>query len=126
MPGGTLVRMLSNTFVSLRRLLGGSRLAADGPSFQETRPAPAARSRSADLIFRLKAWPQLGDAERTAEIYRMLSVMSSQPVNRQWLAARCTTMAPQALDKLLGQLVAQGALEVIDPARFAGREAVQA
>jgi hypothetical protein len=117
--------MLSNTFVSLRRLLGGSRLAADGQSFQETRPAPAARSRSADLIFRLKAWPQLDDAERTAEIYRILSVMSSQPVNRQWLAARCT-MAPQALDKLLGQLVAQGALEVIDPARFAGREAVQA
>lgn len=117
--------MLSTTFVSLRRLLGGSRLEANGSSFHDTRPGAAARSRGADLIFRLKAWPQLGDAERTAEIYRILSVMSSQPVNRQWLGARCT-MPPQALDKLLGQLVAQGALEVIDPARFAGREPLQA
>ena len=114
--------MLSMTFVSLRRLLGGSRQAADANGFQMTRPA---RTGSPDLIFRLKAWPQLGDSERTAEIYRILSVMSSQPVNRQWLRARCT-MAPQDLDKLLRQLVAQGALEVIDPARFAGREAVQA
>jgi hypothetical protein len=47
--------------------------------------------------------------------------MSSQPVNRQWLLARCQ-MAPQQLDELLVQLVADGAVEVIDPARFAGRD----
>ena len=48
--------------------------------------------------------------------------MSSQPVNRQWLLARCR-LTPEQLDKLLMKLVADGALEVIDPARFAGREA---
>ncbi len=121
--------MLSLTFVSLRRLLGGSPTDAHTHSFQETRPvpipAPVARGRSAELIFRLKAWPELGDSERTAEIYRILSVMSSQPVNRQWLAARCT-MPAQDLDKLLHHLVSQGSLEVIDPARFAGREPLQA
>lgn len=115
--------MLTLTFDSLRRLLGGLRLAADASASVMPRPQP--RSRGADLIFRLKAWPQLADAERTAEIYRILSVMSHQPVNRQWLATRCT-LPPQELDKLLRQLAAQGALEVIDPSRFAGREAVQA
>ena len=118
--------MLSLTFVSLRRLLGGLPQGADASSFQATRPAPAAlRGPGADLIFRLKAWPELGDSERTAEIYRILSVMSSQPVSRQWLQARCT-MPVQELDKLLRDLAAQGALEVIDPARFAGREPLQA
>jgi hypothetical protein len=70
------------------------------------------------LIFRLKAWPSLPEAGRTAEIYRMLSVMSSQPVNRQWLLSRCT-MAPGQLDALLLQLMDEGALEVIDPSGFA-------
>jgi|GEM_PF-6926038 hypothetical protein len=117
--------MLSLTFVSLRRLLGGLRQAADAKASSLGLSGPSTLSRGADLIFRLKAWPQLGDAERTAEIYRILSVMSSQPVNRQWLHTRCT-MPPQALDKLLRQLVAQGAVEVIDPARFAGREPARA
>ena len=94
-------------------------------SFHATRPAAGLRFARPDLICRLKAWPQLPEDGRTAEIYRMLSVMSSQPVNRQWLLARCR-MAPQQLDRLLGQLVQDGALEVIDPARFAGRDAVQA
>src|SRR5512138_3231915 len=71
-----------------------------------------------DLIFRMKSWPQLPEDGRTAEIYRVLSVMSQQPVNRQYLLARCR-LAPQQLDKLLAKLVADGALEVIDPARFA-------
>src|SRR3954466_15957242 len=108
--------MLSLTFVSLRRLLGGSPQDGGASSFKMTRPAaPAFRGPDANLIYRLKAWPELGDSERTAEIYRILSVMSSQPVNRQWLAARCTLPA-QELDKLLRQLLTQGALEVIDPA----------
>lgn len=69
------------------------------------------------LIFRLKAWPSLPEAGRTAEIYRMLSVMSSQPVNRPWLLSRCT-MPPRELDALLLKLMADGALEVIDPSGF--------
>ena len=69
------------------------------------------------LIFRLKAWPSLPEAGRTAEIYRMLSVRSCQPVNRQWLLGRCT-MPPGELDALLLKLMADGALEVIDPSGF--------
>lgn len=72
----------------------------------------------ADLIFRLRAWPRLPENGRTAEVYRMLSVMSSHPVNRQWLLGRFE-LGPRQLDALLHQLVAQGSVEVIDPARFA-------
>jgi hypothetical protein len=52
----------------------------------------------------------------------MLSVMSNRPVNRQWIQTR-TRMTVQQLDDLLRYLVLDGAVEVIDPARFAGREA---
>jgi hypothetical protein len=81
-------------------------------------PPACERAPRADLIFRLRAWPQLPEHGRTAEVYRMLSVMSNQPVNRQWLLGRFR-LAPQQLDALLQQLVAQGSVEVIDPAAFA-------
>ena len=114
--------MLISALDTLRRLLApGRRDAEDAPAFAATRPATGPRVNGADLIFRLKAWPQLPESGRTADIYRMLSVMSSQPVNRQWLLAR-SNMAPPQLDELLQRLMADGALEVIDPARFAGRE----
>ena len=95
--------------LTLRGLFGAKRkeaLAGDAP-----RPGR-------DLIFRMKSWPQLPEDGRTADIYRVLSVMSQQPVNRQYLLARCR-LGPQQLDKLLERLVADGALEVIDPSRFA-------
>jgi hypothetical protein len=109
--------------LTLRGLFRAKRKEVPAPPFQSTHPIHGHRPRPAggDLIFRLKAWPRLPESGRTAEIYRMLSVMSSQPVNRQWLLARCQ-MAPQQLDELLVQLVADGAVEVIDPARFAGRD----
>jgi len=97
--------------LTLRGLFGGWRKECA----VSLRPAP-------DLIFRMKSWPRLPEDGRTAEIYRLLSVMSSQPVNRQWLLARCS-LTPKQLDKLLNHLIADGALEVIDPARFAGRHA---
>jgi hypothetical protein len=108
--------MLTSTLDALRRLLGPGRRAGGATPFAASRAA--APRFSADLIFRLKAWPQLPEDGRTAEIYRVLSVMSSQPVNRQWLLARCK-MAPRAVDALMAKLVAEGAVEVIDPARFA-------
>ena len=112
--------------LALRRLLGAKRKEARSPHFLATRPASAAAHvGGADLIFRLKAWPRLPESGRTAEIYRMLSVMSSQPVNRRWLVER-SRMAPQQLDALLVHLVREGALEVIDPARFGEREVVSA
>ena len=100
------------------RLLGARREKPQENPFSSILPDGEPRAGGADLIFRLKAWPQLPEEGRTAEIYRMLSVMSNQPVNRQWLLSRCT-MAPGQLDALLTQLLADGALEVIDPSGFA-------
>lgn len=113
--------------LTLRGLFGAKRKEARKNSgFQPTRPARGDhRSFDGDLIFRMKAWPQLPESGRTAETYRILSIMSSQPVNRQWLLERFS-MAPRQLDELLSLLVAEGAVEVIDPSRFAGREALQA
>ena len=104
--------------LSLRGWLGARRKQAPSNPFPAT---GASRHPGADLIYRMRSWPQLPEDGRTAEIYRVLSVMSNQPVNRQWLLARCR-MAPRQLDKLLMKLVAAGALEVVGPARFAGRE----
>ena len=107
--------MISTTFANMRRLFG----AAGRRGRART---PAAKAAGADLIYRLKSWPQLPESGRTAEVYRMLSVMSNRPVNRQWIQTR-TRMTVQQLDDLLRYLVLDGAVEVIDPARFAGREA---
>lgn len=95
--------------LSLRGLFGPKR--KDAPDSAAARPVR-------DPIFRMKSWPQLPEDGRTADVYRVLSVMSQQPVNRQYLLTRCR-MAPRELDKLLAKLVADGALEVIDPSRFA-------
>jgi hypothetical protein len=111
--------MLNSTFDLLKRVAAISRREVPEASpFEATRPFSGPAVPAADLIFRLKAWPQLPEAGRTAEVYRMLSVMSSRPVNRQWLLARCR-MAPKQLDTLLMKLAAEGSLEVINPARFA-------
>jgi len=105
-------------------MLGAKRRPAPPSPFPpSTRTAGGAAG--ADVIFRMKSWPQLPESGRTAEIYQMLSVMSSQPVNRRWLLHRCR-MAPKELDKLLVQLVREGALEVIDPASYAGRDPARA
>ena len=115
--------MLTWTYALLRRLMEGRPAGPAASRFDATRPVRGASGLARpDLIFRLKAWPRLPEAGRTAEIYRMLSVMSSQPVNRQWLLAR-THLAPRQLDELLLRLQAEGALEVIDPTRFAPSQA---
>lgn len=111
--------MIATTLDTMRRLLG---VPGRGLSCAEDDPAPAP---GADLIYRLKAWPRLPEAGRTADVYRMLSVMSSRPLNRQWILAN-TRIEPQQLDDLLRRLAAEGSVEVIDPARFAGREACRA
>ncbi|MCG2592179.1 hypothetical protein LZ009_05230 [Ramlibacter sp. XY19] len=108
--------MLTLPFTAMRRLFGRR----ETGSFSESRPA--SRVPGADLIYRLKAWPELTEAGRTAEIYRMLSVMSSRPVNRQWVLTR-TRMERAKLEALLGQWVAEGAIEVIDPARYSSSAA---
>jgi hypothetical protein len=108
--------------LTLRGLFGARRKEPSRGPFRATLPFGSGATPQTDLIFRMKSWPQLPEHGRTAEVYRILSVMSSQPVNRRWLIAHCR-MAPHELDRLLMQLVADGALEAIDPAQFAGRQA---
>ncbi|RYZ00669.1 MAG: hypothetical protein EOO24_16195 [Comamonadaceae bacterium] len=107
----------------MRRLFGAGRGTSD-----ETAWAPTVCAQEGtpvgDLIYRLKAWPELPETERTADIYRIFSVMSQRPVSRHWILAR-SRMAPDRLEHLLQLLEAEGVLEVIDPARFAGRDAMQ-
>lgn len=109
--------MLSTTLDTMRRIFG----ATSRPAPQDFAPTRPAREAGADLIYRLKAWPQLPESGRTAEVYRIISVMSSRPVNRAWILAN-SRLDAQQLDALLERLAADGSLEVIDPARFAGRE----
>jgi hypothetical protein len=105
--------MSSIILAPLRRLLG----AAGRRAFAASHPAGECVL-GADLIYRLKSWPRLPEAGRTLDIYRMLSVMSSRPVNRQWIMSR-VRMEPRQLEEMLLQWVSEGALEVIDPSRFA-------
>ena len=108
--------MLTHTLTAMRRIFGSR----ETGSFSDSRSA--SRVPGADLIYRLKAWPELTEAGRTAEIYRILSVMSSRPVNRQWILTR-TRMERTKLEALLRQWVAEGALEVIDPSRYSSSAA---
>ena len=114
--------MLTLTLDTMRRLFGAGRgpKNAFAPTAFEHDTVPGG-----DLIYRLKAWPELPETGRTAEIYRIFSVMSQRPVSRQWMLAR-SRMEPAQLDRLLLTLEADGVLEVIDPSRFAGREPCQA
>jgi hypothetical protein len=72
-----------------------------------------------ELIYRLKEWPQLPYSQKTADIYRALSVMSHRPVNRHWLITHAGLRHDQ-LDRLLQRLIADGAVEVIDSSKFSG------
>ena len=71
-----------------------------------------------DLIYRLKHWPELSSPERTADVFRALSVMSNRPINRRWILANSRLRAEQ-VDQLLSRLVREGAVEVIDGSKFA-------
>ncbi|HSI53308.1 MAG TPA: hypothetical protein VK981_05005 [Ramlibacter sp.] len=70
------------------------------------------------LIYKLKHWPELPQASKTAAVLRTLSVMSHRPVNRRWILAT-SKMGSQQVDGLLQKLVDDGAVEVIDGSRFA-------
>jgi len=90
-------------------------------SFAELRFVASERSLSEHvgdgLIYRLKHWPELPTASRTADVFRALSVMSNRPVNRHWILTHSKLRAGQ-VDKLLERLVADDAVEVIDGAKY--------
>jgi hypothetical protein len=114
--------MLTITLDTIRRIFGGGR---GGDAFLPTTQERSSTTLGSDLIYRLRSWPELPEVGRTADIYRIFSVMSHRPVSRQWILAR-SRMDPAQLDTLLLMLEDEGVLEVIDPGRFAGRVACQA
>lgn len=93
-----------------------------GASLGEMRFVPSQRDVVDDerdeLIYRLKHWPELSGPERTADVFRALSVMSNRPINRRWILANSRLRAEQ-VDRLLRRLVRDGAVEVIDGSKFA-------
>ncbi len=90
-------------------------------SFAELRFAPSQRDEledhSEDLIYRLKHWPDLPCASRTADVLRTLSVMSTRPVNRGWIMSHSRLRA-RDVDRLLQRLIAQDAVKIIDPSSY--------
>ena len=89
--------------------------------FAELRFVPSERSpvkhEGDGLIYRLRHWPELPAANKTADVLRTLSVMSNQPVNRHWLLGHSKLPARQ-LDQLLQWLVNEGAVDVIDASKY--------
>ena len=69
------------------------------------------------LIYRLKSWPDLPADNKTADVYRTLSVMSHRPVNRHWILANSKLRAGQ-VDRLLQRLIDEDAVEVVDSSGF--------
>jgi hypothetical protein len=65
------------------------------------------------LTYRLKFWPELPSRDRTADVFRALSVMSTRPINRDWILAHSKLRA-EHVDHLLRRLVGEGAVEVVD------------
>lgn len=95
----TLQGMTSSVLASLSDWLGL-------PSRHE---APQARASNDNRSYRLRAWPDLPDALRTARIYRMLSTMTVRPVTRTWMQLQ-SGMGSREIDQLLGELSATRAL----------------
>lgn len=83
------------------------------PSFRTQRRAGADT-----LIYRLKRWPDIPTVTRTAQVLRVLSLMSNRLVNRTWLLAN-TSLTRYELDRLLRLMIEDGAVELIDSSRFA-------
>jgi hypothetical protein len=69
------------------------------------------------LVYRLKHWPDLPSAVRTADVFRLLSVMSHRAVSRRWMLAH-TRLEPIRLDMLLRRLRDRADVEVIDVRAF--------
>src|SRR4051812_23579682 len=83
-------------------------------SFAELRFVPSTRKEvdaaSDGLIYRLKHWPELPDARRTADVFRALSVMSQRPVNRHWFVTH-SKLPAREVDQLLAHLIREDAVE---------------
>lgn len=95
-------RKTSSTFGDLRFLPSG---------------VEEAHCEGGSLVYRLRHWPELPQSQRTATVFKALSLMSTRPVNRSWFL-RHSRMKPHQIDRLLEILLAQGAVEVVDVSAF--------
>lgn len=78
-------------------------------------PPPAVTA----LVYRLRQWPgHLPAPLYTASVLRVLSLMSTRPVSRDWIQ-RHSGLKAGALDQFLDLLVARGELDVVDTSAFA-------
>ena len=90
----------------------GSRPELEESAFPRTMaPAPDIPG---DLIYRLRRWPELPSTMRTAEVLRLLSLMSSRPLRRSWILQR-TRLVEKDLERLTRRLARDGSLDILDP-----------
>lgn len=92
------------------------------PAWLASRPAPqpgpsVGEAAEDGLVYRLKRWPDLPSAARTAVVLRLLSVMSHRPVNRRWMLSY-SRLDAEHVDALLRRLVDRGEVDVIDASGF--------
>lgn len=79
--------------------------------------AMAERDSTPGLIYRLRRWPTLPASLKTADVLRLLSLMSSRPVSHAWILTH-GNVRREKLERLLLHLRSQEALETINPASF--------
>lgn len=84
---------------------------------QAGEPAAPAPDSAPSLIYRLRRWPTLPSSLKTADVLRLLSLMSSRPVSHAWILTH-GKVTREKLDRLLLHLRAQEAVETINPASF--------
>jgi hypothetical protein len=71
----------------------------------------------------LRHGPSLPPSLRTADVLRLLALMSNRPVNRSWMLKHSRVRA-ERIERLLDLLLQQEAMEVIDTSSFAEPESV--
>ena len=85
--------------------------------FEFLRRQPPRDSELPSPAYRLRAWPDLPDALRTAAVFQAFSRMSQGPVSLPWFI-RQTRLRPDDARDLFEQLVLGGQLQVIELAGF--------
>lgn len=70
-----------------------------------------ARNEETGPAFRLRNWPPLPGACRTARVFRVLDLMSRQPLSQEWLHSS-SGLTPTQVDELILNLVVHRAVDV--------------
>jgi hypothetical protein len=81
------------------------------------REEPSTLPQGPEPIYRLRKWPSLPGTMRSVATLRLLSIMSTRPVNRGWMV-RHTPLTAADVDQLIERLCREGDVEVIDPSGF--------